>query len=257
MGFRLVLGFRVSNLEFTKRMDSKALKLASLFSYSPNHKGYCGRDSAGDVFVRCIEKGLCSKVPQELKHFIVLYPYLKTISTLTKLSPFDYKVIEAYWIGNELLEDMPVHGYEILLKEFKKQGVPSWLIDSLKKKKPKKFIPNHLFQVLHVGVGQASGSVPFDMQSINNCMIRWGTVHAKSSRTIGIELTKLQKVNNHYELTSVSEQISTNACPFFSPKVGDIVALHWGHVVKRLNSREEKNLTYWTKQTLASTQLIV
>ena len=234
-------------------MDSKALKLASLFSYSPNHKGYCGRSSAGHVFFRCIRDGICDDVSQELSHFIVLYPYLKTIATLTGFSPFDHKVIEAYWIGNELLEKLPMSGYEILLKEFAKQGVPSWLIESLGKKMPKKFIPNHLFQVLHVGVGQASGSVPFDMQSINNCMIRWGKVIAvKADGKIVISLKQLTQSTNGHKLKLVKEVISSEACPFFKPKVGDIVALHWGHVVKKLTKREEQNLIYWTQQTLVS-----
>ena len=233
-------------------MDSKALKLASLFSYSPNHKGYCGRSSAGHVFFRCIRDGICDDVSQELTHFIVLYPYLKTISTAFRLSAFDYKVIEAYWMGNELLENVPMSAYKTLLNEFKKQGVPSWLTDSLQKKQPKKFIPNHLFQVLHVGVGQASGSVPFDLQSINSCMIRWGEVRANLNGRIEIILTKLTKIKDRYKLTSVKEQMSTEACPFFSPKVGDTVAIHWGHVVKRLTKQEAKNLMYWTKQTLTS-----
>jgi len=232
-------------------MDSKALKLASLFSYSPNHKGYCGRSSAGHVFFRCIRDGICDDVSQELTHFIVLYPYLKTIATLTKLSPFDHKVIEAYWIGNELLENIPVSGYEILLKEFTKQGVPSWLVDSLKDKKPKKFIPNHLFQVIHVGVGQASGSVPFDIHSVNSCMIRWGRVTAiKADGNMEIALKQLTQSKKGYKLKSTKEVVSAEACPFFKPKIGDLVALHWGYIVKRLTKREENNLMYWTEHTL-------
>jgi hypothetical protein len=232
-------------------MQSKALKLASLFSYSPNHKGYCGRDSAGDVFTRCILKGECEKVPRELKHFIVLYPYLKTIATLTGLSLFDHKVVEAYWIGNELLEKIPVSGYDTLLKEFKKQGVPSWLINTLRKKKPVRFIPNHLFQVLHVGVGQASGSVPFDIQSINSCMIRWGKVlMVKADGTVTASLKQLTQSGAGYKLTKVKTTLSAGSSPFFKPKVGEIIAVHWGHIVKRLARKEETNLTYWTKQML-------
>lgn len=238
-----------------QKSDTKALKLASLFSYSPNHKGYCGRSSAGDAFSRCITVGVCAGVPEELTHFIVLYPYLKTIGTLTGLSPFDYKVVEAYWIGNELLDKIPASAYQILLKEFKKQGVPPWLIDSLKGKQPKKFIPNHLFQVLHVGVGQASGSVPFDIGSINSCMIRWGKVVAvKESGKTEISIKQLAETNNIYKLITTKTAMLADASPFFKPKTGDFVAIHWGHVVKRLTQREAKNLTYWTEQTLASLQ---
>lgn len=236
-------------------MHSKALTLASLFSYSPNHKGYCGRDSAVDVFTRCILKGECEKVPRELKHFIVLCPYLKTIATLTRSSPFDYKVIEAYWMGNELIADLPLSGYEILLQEFTKQGVSSWLIESLQKKKPKRFIPNHLFQVLHVGVGQASGSVPFNIKSVNSCMIRWGKVlMVKADGTVTASLKQLTQSGVGYKLKTVKITLSADSSPFFKPKVGDTIAVHWGHIVKRLTREEETNLTYWTGRTLASVQ---
>ncbi|MBP6993997.1 hypothetical protein KBB12_02040 [Candidatus Woesebacteria bacterium] len=232
------------------KSDIKALKLASLFSYSPNHKGYCGRDSAGDAFTRCILNGDCAGVPEELTHFIVLYPYLKTLSIVTKLSPFDHRIIEAYWIGNDLLKSVPVSAYHILLKEFEKQGVPSWLIKSLKQKQPKAFIPSHLFQVLHVGVGQASGSVPFDIGSINSCMIRWGKVtRVDKSGKIHVALQRFSKT---YKLTISSEIFAKNTSPFFTPKVGDTVAVHWGHIVKKLTQREIKNLAYWTQEALHS-----
>ena len=41
------------------------------------------------------------------------------------------------------------------------------MIDELRESPPKKFIPTHLFQVLHVGVGKASGSVEFNLETIN------------------------------------------------------------------------------------------
>ncbi|MDO8515049.1 MAG: hypothetical protein Q7S14_00985, partial [bacterium] len=80
-------------------------------------------------------------------------------------------------------------------------GVPDWLVDDLKNHPPKKFIPTHLFQVLHVGVGRASGSVPFNQETINNCMVsvqngaayHWGKQF--KSLTEG-EVLKLEYWNN-------------------------------------------------------------
>lgn len=152
-------------------MDTKALQLACQFALPPNSLGYCGSKTGTKRLKNCIESGVCDHVEEELKKFIVLYPYIKTIGEITGLNPFSYEVIEAYCLGNGLLEKIKNEHYEILLKNFEKQNVPSWLIKELRDKPPKKFIPTHTFQVLFVGVGRASGSVPFNQKTINNCLI--------------------------------------------------------------------------------------
>ena len=84
-------------------------------------------------------------------------------------------------------------------------------------------------------------------------MIRWGKVIAvKADGEIVVTMKQLSQSTNGYKLKSVKEVMPSEACPFFKPKVGDIVALHWGHVVKKLTKREEQNLIYWTQQTLVS-----
>lgn len=152
-------------------MDAKALQLICRFARSPNKKGYCGRGSAEDKFNKCIKFGICDGVEEEIEKFIVLNPYLETIAKLINKPKFSYEVAEAYIFGNDELLKIKNSGYKLLLKNFKKQGVPDWLIKDLAKHPPKKFIPTHLFQVLHVGVGRASGSVPFNKETIDNCMI--------------------------------------------------------------------------------------
>jgi hypothetical protein len=87
----------------------------------------------------------------------------------------------------------------MLLRYFKKQGVPDFFIDELKMKQPEIFIPNHLFQVLHIGVGKASGVVPFNLKSINNCMIRWGKVKKISQNKATISLNSLEKQKKDLE----------------------------------------------------------
>jgi hypothetical protein len=61
-------------------MDIKALQLEARFSLSPNSLGYCGKDSAEEKFKECIIQGKCKEVGEEVKHFIVLYPYLETLA---------------------------------------------------------------------------------------------------------------------------------------------------------------------------------
>lgn len=233
-------------------MDLKALQLATRFSLPPNSLGYCGKNSATEKFKSCFIKGKCQGVEEEIEQFIVLHPYLKTISEITKKPKFSYQVVECFWLGNELVKKAQVSDYEILLKNFLEQGVPFWLVEELKEKKPKKFLPFHLFQVLHVGVGKASGSVPFDMETINNCMIRWGEVLEIREDKLTISLNSLEKKGKSYQQILKKEEFSYHPDFLKGLKTSDKVAVHWQQPVKILTKEEEKNLTYWTEVTLNS-----
>jgi len=228
-------------------MKDSALQLESRFSLAPNSLGYCGQKSAVAKFKKCISKNKCDGVREELKNFIVLYPYLKTLSKILKKPFSSYPVIESYWLGNDELKKAKLKDYSLLLDSFAKQGVPEFFVEELKAKKPKKFIPNHLFHILFIGVGKASGAVPFNLESINNCMIRWGKVIKLNKKEAIVNLNSLKKKGkNGYALTQIKAQIPFDSK--FTPhlKVGDTVAVHWNLVVKILTSLEERNLHFWS-----------
>ena len=228
-------------------MKDSALQLESRFSLAPNSLGYCGQKSAVAKFKKCISYNKCDGVKEELKNFIVLYPYLKTLSKILKKPYSSYSVIEGYWLGNDKLKKAKQKDYFLLLNNFAKQGVPDFFIEELKTKKPKKFIPNHLFHVLFICVCKAGGAVPFNLESINNCMIRWGKVIKFSKKEAIINLNSLKKRGkNGYTLTKVKAQIPFNSKFTHGLKVEDMVAVHWNLVVKILTSSEEKNLEFWS-----------
>jgi hypothetical protein len=233
-------------------MDVKALQLLSRFSLPPNALGYCGRNSAPEKFKRCVIKGDCRGVEAELKKFIVLHPYLKTIAEITGLPRFSYKVAEAYWLGNDLLKKVKPEHYFLLLKNFKKQGVPQWLVDELTARPPKKFIPTHLFQVLHVGVGRASGSVPYNIKTTNNCMIRWGKVKKIEGDKVTVSLNSLKKVRGKYELVVIEERFASIPGFIKMLMIGDVVTVHWGLVTKRLPAHEVSLVSKKTTDLLES-----
>ncbi len=187
----------------------------------------------------------------ELKKFIVLHPYLKTIAKFTGLPAFSHEVSEAYWLGNDQLKKAKLKDYNLLLENFALHGVPDFLIQELASKKPRAFIPTHLFQVLHVGVGRASGSVPFNLETINNCMIRWGKVKSLTASQATIDLHLLAKVKKGYKL--VGSTISFPAAIKLVPniKAGNTVAVHWKQLIKILTEEEEKKLDYWTNEVMA------
>ncbi len=230
--------------------DANALQLCARFALPPNSLGYCGKNSAPEKFKKCFIDSDCAGVKKELKKFIVLYPYLKTISQITKLPKYSYKVVESYWLGNGLLNKAQPEHYSLLLANFLEQGVPDFFVEELKDNTPKKFLPFHLFQVLHVGVGKASGAVPFNLESINNCMIRWGKVRKISQKDLSVELNSLEKEKGNYKLTGKEETISYNKDFLPNLEIGKKVAVHWQQPMKILLKEEVKNLEFWTKEVL-------
>jgi hypothetical protein len=232
-------------------MKDTALQLESRFSLSPNSLGYCGKKSATDKFKICISEGMCNGVKEELKNFIVLYPYLKTLSKITGEPFSSYSVIEGYWLGNDELKKANLKYYNLLLKNFNKQGVPDFFVEELRAKKLKEFIPNHLFHVLFIGVGKASGAVPFNISTINDCMIRWGIVKEVSKKQAVVILNSLEiKGENGFELIKIKETVPYNSKFTSDLKAGDTVAVHWNMIVKILDTEEINKLLFWTKKVL-------
>jgi len=256
----------VYSIFMTRTTLDTALDLACRFSLPPNSLGYCGQNSAPEKFKNYVVEGVSvvdrQEIQQELEKFIVLNPYLETLATITGKSKFSRQVIEAYWLGNdELKKAKPAH-YFTLLDNFANQGVPPWFVDELKAKPPKKFIPHHLFQVLHVGVGRASGAVPFNLASINNCMIRWGKVTRIMDDKLEADLSSLDgKIGdesvNDAGVSGLNLVQKTGQAMFlqdFLPKLklGDTVAVHWGQAVKILSPKEVIQLDFWTREVLDS-----
>ena len=233
-------------------MDTKALQLASRFSLAPNSLGYCGKNTATQRFITCIQSGHCQLVEDELRKFIVLHPYYKTIAKIAKQPLFSYKVIESYWIGNDLLTKAKPEHYDILLEAFQTQGVPEWFVAELRQNRPSFFIPNHLFQVLYIGVGKASGAVPFNISSINNCMVRWGYVKEINRSHLTVLLNSLKKRGRRYELVKKRTRLKIDTKIIDQIKLGDCVGVHWQMVVKKLNKAEENKLEFWTKKICSS-----
>jgi hypothetical protein len=227
-----------------------ALQLLSRYSLPPNTLGYCGKGSATEKFKSCIIYGKCETIDEEVSHFIVLYPYLKTISALSHRDIFDYKVAECFWLGNELIGEATIVHYELLLKNFQLQGVPASFVEELRVKQPIKFIPFHLFQVLHVGVGKSSGAVPFNLDTINNCMIRWGKVTELNDKTLKIILNSLKTEGGKFVLYQKTVEVAYSEKILKGIKLGDIVTVHWNIVNNILNPKETKNLEYWSYKTL-------
>jgi hypothetical protein len=81
---------------------------------------YCGGDDNRLLFDHAVERVVDGGLAQHLRKFSGALPYLELIARTNGLTdPFDARVVEAYWIGNELLDRVEVRQlYDSLLERF-------------------------------------------------------------------------------------------------------------------------------------------
>lgn len=99
----------------------------------PNRLGYCGPDENDVLFDALVNNKPTKELMNALRGFQAAYPYLRFIAHSQGLEdPFDYRAVEAYWIGNDLLQRI----------------APNEFYDHLRERFQEKFPKEHIKQLL-------------------------------------------------------------------------------------------------------------
>src|SRR3989339_2253793 len=134
-----------------KQLDGSLL--AARYAFMPNKLRYCGGDSNSELFAYTANNQSDAGLQAMLKEFETMFPYLRLIAEANKiLDPFNYKVVESYWIGNELLENVSMNNfYRYLVDEqkLKKKFKPA-ILEKVFGKIPVGAKPHHGFHVLNI-----------------------------------------------------------------------------------------------------------
>src|SRR3989338_2564661 len=102
----------------TKIDNHKGLLLCAKYSVAPNFFGYCGPDKNTNLVDHLTSDIGDREVKEILSEFESLHLNLNLIANQNKIKdPFDYRVVEAYWIGNRLLSNIKNKDYVGLLGE--------------------------------------------------------------------------------------------------------------------------------------------
>lgn len=232
------------------------VKLAALFSYMPNKLKYCGPKDSSAMFYDYLKNDSNeNKVKSLLVKFEALYPYLEIISEKNNKDPFDYEVVEAYWLGNKLAEldkEAAVKLIGMLTKRGLVESIAKELTKKLESLNTKTTPLTHLFNVVFVGVGAVTQSVPTIIENMDKCRISWGAVCEVKDKSLIIEYNRLKKKNEDYFIDKDIEKIKVNYDKNFlnDLRVGDKVAVHWGLAVKKLDSNEFSNLKTYTQKVI-------
>jgi hypothetical protein len=234
--------------------------LFARYAYGPNQLGYCGPDAADELFgeatgVRADERALRELAAQ----FEGAYPYLQLIADSNGLAdPLDARVVEAYWLGNALLNGVQPRLLGDSLDGRFRRRLRSDRWRWLAEKPSAGAAPVHAFHVLDVfprlGL-MRSGEADRVLETMDACRIRWGTVLERDGDWLVVDAVPLAMVEGKLSVsTPRPERIRAwrDGAGFVDEiRAGDTVSVHWDWACERLSPTRLATLQAWTGHQLA------
>lgn len=224
------------------------------YAFMPNNLGYCGGNENEILFEHAVEGRSDPRLAPLLGKFTGAVPYLRTIAAANGIGdPFDPRVVEAYWIGNELLDRVEAGDLYRSLEERFGAHLPAKLRDQVLRKPPAGAKPFHLFHVLdvyrHLEVDGTAGRLAADgigMAAMESCRISWGQVREVDGASVTVDRRPLVMVDGKLVLAEARAERVLRAFEGrgFADDLaaGDWVSVHWGWICERLDARRLANL---------------
>jgi hypothetical protein len=226
-----------------------ALELACRYSFMPNKLKYCGPEDADKIlYDYVLTKKNKSLVKKLLSKFEAFSLYLNLIAKKNNIDMWDPKVIEAYWIGNKLLDNVSKEDIrDLILNQFTTKGLPESVALSLSKNVPKECTPHHSFHVMHIH--SVSGKIKFMYGNIDKCRISWGKV-TKIGDELEVEYLPLVAGEKITLGDLKTKKVKFNKDFLGYLKEGDFVAMHWDYAVHKLSKEQKENLENYTMRNI-------
>lgn len=222
----------------------RGVSMCLRYAFPPNLLGYCGPQEQKALKQHIHEEKTNREMVGILSRFESLFPYLRLIARENQISDiFDYRVVDAYWIGNELVKNVHKSALKPFFTELLKleKNTPVGL-----------FYPNHVFHVFNV-FRHRQRITHDSVYVMDNCRIGWGRIREIKGDYIFVDGTKLNNDNglfvlkparivlhNPYNTDSIQEQ----------PKIGNIVSYHWKTFCEILTDDQKVRLEQMTRLAL-------
>jgi hypothetical protein len=231
------------------------------YAYPPNALGYCGPDGFADYATAgVVDQGLA----EQARAFSGAWPYLELIAASCGIpDPLDHRVVEAYWIGNDLL-DRVLTGQlgDSMAERFRRQVGNKFQF--LAEGVLAGGVPHHSFHVFGVypWVGLLSNDrmTKHALNVLDRCRVRWGQVTAVhgdqatvESRPLGWDgrlLTLGEPAAETARLPLNGTPLASGLAPGDRVAPGDWVALHWDWICDKLTDRQLRALRGYSQRHL-------
>jgi hypothetical protein len=252
----------------------RGLLKCARYAFAPNKLKYCGpADKNFQLFSYIAEDIEDQGLNELLGDFAVMYPYLKLIAEENGIGDsFDERVVEAYWIGNELLEGVSLKSFwehlmagQRLKERFREKDL-KWIVGKV----PAGAKVHHSFHVFNVWNRTGHEAKPHTVKTMDSCRISAGEILQKDqfSKTNFQKNAKLQVKTDRLVyrdgklglerkvIKEVSWRLGDKSF-VKSLQPGDWVTIHWGWVCEKVTRRQVKNLEKYTKWHLKLANLTI
>ena len=223
------------------------------YAFMPNRLSYCGGNDNKTLFDYCVAKQTDPGLVFILQKFQAAYPYLKLIASSNHIAdPFDARVVEAYWIGNELLDGVDLAQFYNYLRERFAKHLDQKTLGYVLSKPPLGARPHHNFHVFdvhsHMGTPERS------LDTMENCRIGWGRVKEIGTTHFIVEhqplileygKLKLGELRDKRVMRQIDGTGFINNC-----QAGDFISFHWNWACEMLSPRQVNNLDKYTRYHL-------
>jgi hypothetical protein len=225
-----------------------ALRFAR-YAYPPNALGYCGPDDPAALLGYANAGQGDDGLSALARRFEGAWPYLALIAAANRRpDPLDPAVVEAYWLGNQLLRRVPPRLFAAHLRDrFAARvggGVPELgqlaLLGG---------VPHHNFHVFAVypwvGLLRA-GRAEEPMRVLDSCRVGWGRVVAVHSGSAMVAARPLVWNGRLLSLGAPATRLVRAGHPAGGLRPGDTVSLHWDWVCEVLTPGQTAALGRYT-----------
>lgn len=224
------------------------------YGFMPNRLGYCGGNDNRELLERAAAGKADRGMEPLLRKFTGALPYLKLIARANGIAdPFDERVVEAYWIGNQLLEGVEVRRlYDDLVERFRPQ-LPARVLALVAGKAPAGARPHHNFHVFDVH--SRAGEQGMSLGVMDSCRVSWGRVLHDLGAEVVVERQPLVLARGKLQLgqpVTVTAYRQIDGLGFVQPlRAGSWVSLHWDWVCEQLAAGQLQHLRRYTQHHLA------
>lgn len=232
--------------------------LFARYAYPPNALGYCGADESRTLLEYGHAGASDGGLAELARTFEGAWPYLTLIAASNRIAdPLDPRVVDAYWIGNELLDRVePAALARHVEDRFRGRIGRSWerVLDAV----AAGIRPHHTFHVFAVypwlGLLR-TGAVDEPLHVLDRCRITPALVTSVGRETARVLLRPLEWDGLALALGAWARREvrwRDDGLSLAVPRPGDWVSLHWDFVCDRVTPRSAAILDGLVEQALAT-----
>jgi hypothetical protein len=224
------------------------------YAYPPNALGYCGPVGSEALLL----PDATDEIERRARQFEGAWSYLEVLAEATALDPLADEVVEAYWLGSDLLDEVDPAGLVRRLENrFRGQVGGTWRTATTRA------TAHHGFQVYEVypwaGLLLAGRTPGPAVTVLDRCRIRVGEVIGVegeqafvASRLLAWDGTSL----GEGEAVTETVRWSVAGCALIDvPPVGSLVALHWDWVCEVVSPSEAMRIEHLDRRARMSVGL--